>query len=173
MLKRQQPVQKVSIPFKRESGSKQRGNDRILEGRSVVSIPFKRESGSKLRRNQNGKNKETGFNSLQTGKRFQTVYMGYMQHIRNCFNSLQTGKRFQTGDQTSRVITQKFQFPSNGKAVPNVWSSKGYVKQKEVSIPFKRESGSKRTPRSGCGVLFGFNSLQTGKRFQTKEGSAL
>ncbi len=38
---------KVSIPFKRESISKERSKKSWLEPRSRVSIPFKRESISK------------------------------------------------------------------------------------------------------------------------------
>ena len=37
----------VSIPFKRESGSKEISRQRIKLGSITVSIPFKRESGSK------------------------------------------------------------------------------------------------------------------------------
>ena len=59
----------------------------------------------------------------------------------------------------------EFQFPSNGKVVPN--ENHGNIAQietRKVSIPFKRESnselkGSARTKEA----QEGFNSLQTGK----------
>ena len=63
-----------------------------------------------------------------------------------CFNSLQTGKHIQS-DYTDwgRAGSQKFQFPSNGKAYPK----------------------KPMTPK--CFSNIGFNSLQTGKHIQREE----
>ena len=61
-----------------------------------------------------------------------------------------------------------FQFPSSGKADPKFRTTKIAKRIKRVSIPFKRESGSKVNTisprRSGC--MRSFNSLQAGKRIQ-------
>ena len=135
-----------------------------------VSIPFKRESVSKefLQKEFRAPDIES-FNSLQTGKRIQRTLL---QHLRGeilGFNSLQTGKRIQREINTlescqlqtvsipfKRESVSKangtpefapsksvFQFPSNGKAYPkqeNVMYKNPFLL---VSIPFKRESVSK------------------------------
>ena len=86
----------VSIPFKRESISKDNESIDSNHHHPSVSIPFKRESISKgdgntaLRSQRKG-----GFNSLQTGKAYPKF-----KRIQKMANS------------------RKFQFPSNGKAYP-------------------------------------------------------
>ena len=102
------------------------------------------------------------FNSLQTGKRIQSLMEKAQEpQTLNSFNSLQTGKRIQRRScWYCHYYRRKevFQFPSNGKAYPK------YVRAEElkaawekVSIPFKRESGSKAryhaTKTLGCGKV--------------------
>ena len=117
-----------------------------------VSIPFKRESGSKVhnyRQNHSLHKATTSFNSLQTGKRIQRPDPGDRgQALQNRFNSLQTGKRI-----------QRFLYFLKLKQIKSL-----------VSIPFKRESGSKAAERRAIieEGLKGFNSLQTGKRIQSR-----
>ena len=116
--------------------------------RKEVSIPFKRESVSKeevlgaLKTNE-----KTRFNSLQTGKCIQSVGCEMKSASPLSFNSLQTGKCIQRIEIFyGHVINQmhKFQFPSNGKVYPK---SAGRWPHRQgdsgVSIPFKRESVSK------------------------------
>ena len=114
----------VSIPFKRESISEQKGDKNEKHHYERVSIPFKRESISELcwrttkeRRHAgkfqfpsngkaylNGKNFEifpvrdrNSFNSLQTGKHIWTPAMLVSGKLtQNRFNSLQTGKHIWT-----------------------------------------------------------------------------
>ena len=43
------------------------------------------------------------------------------------------------------MTVDKFQFPSNGKAVQNYNLSLDWERTSKVSIPFKREGGSKHT----------------------------
>ena len=63
----------------------------------VVSIPFKRETSSKL-----------------------VVVSAVEAEDSSSFNSLQTGNFFQTSDDEIRLAVEKsFQFPSNGKLLPN------------------------------------------------------
>ena len=59
----------------------------------------------------------------------------------------------------------KFQFPSNGKVVPNKDTGIADIGGSFVSIPFKRESSSELSEknRSMVEAIIGFNSLQTGK----------
>ena len=91
----------------------------------------------------------------------------------------------------------QFQFPSNGKGVPKDKNQAHLLRAgTTVSIPFKRERGSKvglresqgfieafQFPSNGKGVpktaepaaqrlaMSSFNSLQTGKGFQSKKCS--
>ena len=87
-----------------------------------VSIPFKRESVSKVKDIRDVIRTQVCFNSLQTGKRIQRLYlkMRTISCIMASFNSLQTGKRIQSITSTSTVGDDgaMFQFPSNGKAYP-------------------------------------------------------
>ena len=85
----------VSIPFKRERGSKEDWQHRRCDGCGDVSIPFKRETISKA--------------PQQTQSQSQ----------QSCFHSLQTGNHIQSVDPEHLVETEvKFPFPSNGKAYP-------------------------------------------------------
>ena len=114
-----------------------------------VSIPFKRESGSKVGHSPSRE-----------------------EQVNFCFNSLQTGKRIQRQMKIARTLalTLTFQFPSNGKADPKRLPAKHPKWQIFVSIPFKRESGSKvaNTLLNAMAEAESFNSLQTGKRIQRK-----
>ena len=114
----------VSIPFKRESGSKESG-EKVTSGdcNRRVSIPFKRESGSKVAITP----KTAGdvpfrFNSLQARKADPKTKLNAAKNPNcSCFNSLQAGKRIQS--QNCKTVAQLIKVL--------------------VSIPFKRESGSK------------------------------
>ena len=94
--------------------------------RLFVSIPFKRESVSKEHLSQRPKwVLELGFNSLQTGKRIQRpTWAGTEKREGLSFNSLQTGKRIQRSplQVSSFGSLYPFQFPSNGKAYPKFTS---------------------------------------------------
>ena len=114
-----------------------------------VSIPFKRETSSKLGVSMKfQKGFKTCFNSLQTGNFFQTFDFGNTGTPRQTsFNSLQTGNFFQTRvakegfradnlrvsipfkrETSSKPVDSDsgsdsgsgFQFPSNGKLLPNL-----------------------------------------------------
>ena len=88
--------------------------------RGQVSIPFKRESVSKVSFLFLSLFMTKSFNSLQTGKRIQSM-IGY----------------------TNDGLDKLFQFPSNGKAYPKTRTFFRDHRRREVSIPFKRESVSK------------------------------
>ena len=63
----------------------------------IVSIPFKRESISKESRNPSRNPTRPRFNSLQTGKHIQSFHQGQIIALGNeGFNSLQTGKHIQS-----------------------------------------------------------------------------
>ena len=91
-----------------------------------------------------------GFHSLQTGRLIQTWGQGQCGGHWNplCFNSLQTGRLIQTMWPVNwlRLISNMFQFPSNGKAHSDFSKSMGLT-----------------TPEGG------FHSLQTGRLIQTKK----
>ena len=163
---------------------------------SSVSIPFKRESISKDHRNHlDSKDPLPRFNSLQTGKPIQSRRQTLPRYDtrRARFHSLQTGKPIQscngslgsaemmcfdslpTGKHIQRLyywadacLGGEFRFPSNGKAYPKAITGLFYNKVESfdslqtgkpiqsvnlisnvhhihsvVSIPFKRESISK------------------------------
>ena len=61
----------------------------------MVSIPFKRESVSKGKLWNFQTCRQCCFNSLQTGKRIQSLTVAALQSAEWSFNSLQTGKRIQ------------------------------------------------------------------------------
>ena len=86
------------------------------------------------------------FNSLQTGKRIQSESTASSwADAATAFNSLQTGKRIQRRKRKLWSPSKEvmFQFPSNGKADPKCISIDSWLPDGNVSIPFKRESGSK------------------------------
>ena len=158
-------LRSVSIPFKRESGSQVQSNRQNVRANGNVSIPFKRESGSQVLPRRFTARNRTRFQFPSNGKvDLKFSYVGHPQayvklfqfpsngkvdlkflSIRlwmtaSCFNSLQTGK-----------------WISREKDNTYVWNT-------EVSIPFKRESGSQasRDIWMAC-ATYSFNSLQTGK----------
>ena len=88
-----------------------------------VSIPFKRDGLSQPQLKHRRIRRSRRFNSLQTGRAFQTEL-----HI------------------DKGAMYTEFQFPSNGKDFPNgYWSHYEGVGQPSVSIPFKREGLSEQT----------------------------
>ena len=110
----------VSIPFKRESVSQVSSCDLMRAITSSVSIPFKRESVSQADEvGQAGAGDRICFNSLQTGKCISSTLRPY------CI-----------------TLSEKFQFPSNGKVYLKLW------------LPFTHHDNP---------ALVGFHSLQTGK----------
>ena len=134
----------VSIPFKRESVSKEAIGIKVL-GTDSVSIPFKRESVSKV---------DIFDKFVSAIEKFQFPSNGKAYPKDECSN-----QRTETGDDA-------FQFPSNGKAYPkNLKDLRTFVSYL-VSIPFKRESVSKVAAVFMLVLGFSFNSLQTGKRIQ-------
>ena len=87
----------------------------------MVSIPFKRESGSK-------------------------VVAALELHLALSFQFPSNGKADPKSLKTTGIrlfLTSQFQFPSNGKADPKKVRSTHISPLQRVSIPFKRESGSK------------------------------
>ena len=85
--------------------------------------------------------KETmSFNSLQTGKPFQTSDHRFVAHrytSYGCFNSLQTGKPFQTDVPTglTKKVEELFQFPSNGKALSDTIPESHVVETSVFQFP--------------------------------------
>ncbi len=162
-------IQRVSIPFKRESvfrvvkpsetslelrfNSLQTGkciqslNQAVIPPRWYkVSIPFKRESVFRVSMLSFLTRMKSCFNSLQTGKCIQRLILATSASAAavtaQSFNSLQTGKCIQSRQSAAFPNTgphRAFQFPSNGK----VYSETGTTALDQtsfVSIPFKRES---------------------------------
>ena len=145
----------VSIPFKRESGSK--GQPTLLTvkwhstcfnslqtGKRIQSGIARRKSSASI----------SGFNSLQTGKRIQRICEAlHFSESTLGFNSLQTGKRIQRHPQaTSKEITMLISFNSlqTGKRIQSDCGSIPPLSHRhKVSIPFKRESGSKAGSQRG------------------------
>ena len=168
------PMYKVSIPFKRETSSKlghqyatrlhlpsfnslQTGNffQTAVCLCSLLSTweAFQFPSNGKLLPNsllsQGLQQMFKRFNSLQTGNFFQTGSLAGRPELQEkSFNSLQTGNFFQTQNknETAAASSLEFQFPSNGKLLPN-WLPRKSRRNREYS---------------------GFNSLQTGNFFQTR-----
>ena len=124
-----QPVEtqrlKVSIPFKRESVSKEKCLGHISErDHETVSIPFKRESVSKANQKISQNLVISKFQFPSNGKAYPKL-------------TVEVGSIVNDGD--------VFQFPSNGKAYPKRRPRfhNATLQDNEVSIPFKRESVSK------------------------------
>ena len=138
----------VSIPFKRESGSKEIEDDVTVVVSAEVSIPFKRESGSKVEEEEAG---SAGFFGVSIPFKRES------------------GSKVGIGVLIT-MIGQEFQFPSNGKADPKQGDGQIDYDHFFVSIPFKRESGSKVLSILAffAAFLACFNSLQTGKRIQSE-----
>ena len=87
----------VSIPFKRETISKENNYDFGL-GVTLVSIPFKRETISKVKMSYNAnvpKSKVSiPFKRESISKAVSTTACGTLK-VNSCFNSLQTGNHIQ------------------------------------------------------------------------------
>ena len=115
---------KVSIPFKRESVSKVVDNADKFESIAIVSIPFKRESVSKeidSRLTAVEINVEVSIPFKRESVSKETFDIVLRRERDAGFNSLQTGKRIQSQHKLKRESQgwqAKFQFPSNGKAYP-------------------------------------------------------
>ena len=163
--------EEVSIPFKRESGSQGKcqhnrpacrrkfqfpsngkaDRKRWIASRdslrSSVSIPFKRESGSQAGESLSV-HQQRCFNSLQTGKRIASKEILTFMVNEDEFQFPSNGKadRKSCRSHQRRVKRKLFQFPSNGKADRKLGRQtlQGIIYGK-VSIPFKRERGSKGT----------------------------
>ena len=154
----------VSIPFKRESLSKDYADERFNMQRHpwqrmpnnpgqyeviIVSIPFKRESLSKA---------------------MQRIWHGCMIW-KISFNSLQTGKPIQRpsagGGKSKAEIRVSIPFKRESLSKVNGDNPRILAGAHDVSIPFKRESLSKEiNPKMVSVWEFSFNSLQTGKPIQ-------
>ena len=144
----------------------------------IVSIPFKRESGSKPLRQLQIEKRWTEFQFPSNGKAVPNdTHGGWETHAGNVsipFKRESGSKR--VVEAVLSVNLLEFQFPSNGKAVPNASELvRSVFLSASVSIPFKRESGSKHKYIGGLWIYKDkrFNSLQTGKRFQTKSTMVL
>ena len=186
-----------------------------------VSIPFKRESISERDSGGiDGLQQDTSFNSLQTGKHIWTPWVCKRTHrsLRVRFQFPSNGKVYLNSVymKNARAFTLTFQFPSNGKVYLNdmmaaaadmsqesfnslqtgkyIWTGANtriHPWYREVSIPFKRESGFRVDPDewAWCAAFLfqfpsngkvdselsimisqcskkSFNSLQTGKWIQ-------
>ena len=163
-----------------------------------VSIPFKRESLSKEIPGRRGRHRGFQFQFPSNGKAYPKYVRCACCRIAKSFNSLQTGKPIQSHLRQGKIHHQEllFQFPSNGKAYPKAGINRKTINlsigfnslqtgkpiqrwvgetrsvlrtQYQVSIPFKRESLSKATILKTCirqRVPKSFNSLQTGKPIQ-------
>ena len=180
-------------------------NIMVIRMRHTVSIPFKRESVSKEDSALfHSVLKVQGFNSLQTGKRIQRHSLKDSgRSVSDCVSIPFKRESVSKGEKLKKVLkataTLKFQFPSNGKAYPKIATARSirltialtvvsipfkresvskvksrikYQKPKKavVSIPFKRESVSKviLQPPLFQWLYTRFNSLQTGKRIQRR-----
>ena len=166
------PRQRVSIPFKRESISKEIKGIFTKTVPILVSIPFKRESISKAIVTIEVTESGYSFNSLQTGKHIQSNQQCFwgdytiggvsipfkresISKVKivssisliagfHCFNSLQTGKHIQRRHPTRCIDKGERGFNSlqTGKHIQRLPSGQGLFRYR-VSIPFKRESISK------------------------------
>ena len=135
----------VSIPFKRESISKEPNEISALGPAAQFQFP------------SNGKayTKEAKLNTLvEDGHTFQFPSNGKAYPKANhheelglalSFNSLQTGKHIQRTELVGRTFVNKVSFNSlqTGKHIQRKRCIDGVGKLHQVSIPFKRESISK------------------------------
>ena len=110
----------------------------------TVSIPFKREStcahGSVL---SDISAVAKSFNSLQTGKHMCTKMLQSPEHFRRSSVSIPFKRESTCArpfEELRSYRSQRFQFPSNGKAHVHKMLSDSLNSQRKVSIPFKRES---------------------------------
>ena len=139
---------RVSIPFKRESISKDNTANRVWHKVWLcVSIPFKRESISKVVITGNALGQDPGeFQFPSNGKAYPKGLIRQYQDAKFAeFQFPSNGKAYPKGGcpNAEKTQTQKFQFPSNGKAYPKL-----ICRQYLTPLPSS------------------FNSLQTGKHIQ-------
>ena len=145
-------IKPVSIPFKRESGSKVHTTWFVLGKSWNVSIPFKRESLSK--------GNETGTQTRRSywlflfpsnGKVYPKSVCRRSWNSRIKFPFPSNGKAYPKHNVAYVVLSpgQMFPFPSNGKAYHKDSRAPTQLGKDRVSIPFKRERGSKGLFRDG------------------------
>ena len=185
----------VSIPFKRERLS-ELSDYRVANAATEFQFPSNGK-GFPNRKFQRSCKTDLGFNSLQTGKAFRTIFyifrIGFFEENvsipfkRERLSELKdlTWRRVRVGTLVSipfkreRLSEQKisrssalrcawFQFPSNGKGFPNEFLNWRMA----VAISFNSLQTGKafRTSKLlwfGKNKFFSFNSLQTGKAFRT------
>ena len=137
-------------------------NIMVIRMRHTVSIPFKRESVSKEDSALfHSVLKVQGFNSLQTGKRIQRHSLKDSgRSVSDCVSIPFKRESVSKGEKLKKVLkataTLKFQFPSNGKAYPKIATARSIrltIALTVVSIPFKRESVSKVLENHYCQVF--------------------
>ena len=137
-------IRRVSIPFKREGISKAKQQPSVsFKTKTNVSIPFKREGISKGTDSKRRVRTRLSFNSLQTGRhiqrhRDQTGRTGFRVSIPFKREGISKVAHIHLA-----MTSEKFQFPSNGKAYPKRITTNGSEDIGSVSIPFKREGISK------------------------------
>ena len=115
------------------------------------NIPFKRERGSKESKRIYGaqaslKHRKSGsFNSLQTGKGFQSEANIDLVKSIALFQFPSNGKGVpKTGHIRWSVDEVKFQFPSNGKGVPKM----AQIKNAQIHTRFQFPSNGKGVPKA-------------------------
>ena len=138
-----------------------------------VSIPFKRESISKERLVRKQPGPGYWFQFPSNGKAYpKSILAGGMTNLTRVsipFKRESISKGLVSGKYT--ITYNEFQFPSNGKAYPKDNNEYG-AHIANVSIPFKRESISKEYSSEDCCFYTKcFNSLQTGKHIQSREAA--
>ena len=138
----------VSIPFKRESGFKEMAIDANAAGDKLLEFQFPSNGkvDSKVYPLQEPKTACFRFNSLQTGKWIQSHNSIVFRSRVSLFQFPSNGKVDSKHGPQSRHRNRnlEFQFPSNGK-VDSKYAAINPTEQevRDVSIPFKRESGFK------------------------------
>ena len=114
---------------------------------SSVSIPFKRESISKEYKKERDARRKKSFNSLQTGNHIQRQMARTWKISTSKFQFPSNGKPYPkelNNNVTGWCGLVLFQFPSNGKPYPKGDEQYGTRwRLLRVSIPFKRETISK------------------------------
>ena len=135
---------------------------------ATVSIPFKRESLSKDVRSDHNQRSGKRFQFPSNGKVYPKTRSGTQLTMKHKgFNSLQTGKPIQSerASEVEKILIRMFQFPSNGKAYPKVLEGEKRCEKIWVSIPFKRESLSKVDRYDAYIKLLEFQFPSNGKAY--------
>ena len=120
----------------------------MLQLMRLVSIPFKRESGSKVVTRTRNRGSCTRFQFPSNGKADPKVDPHRPHPHRHSPKvsipfKRESGSKGMQRDNFNGVCHPTFQFPSNGKADPKRFQHLRRQRPICVSIPFKRESGSK------------------------------